>query len=386
MYTPSLPQGQNTPLVPKPVLAFLLCLLGICINCLIIGPGALTIASHGQNDFRLFYTGGKLAGSEGLYNMSRVLAAQREAFGEASEKLMPVRLPFYYALLSPLARLPYKLALSVWTGSNILAIIFFVLLSPGEDRIPLAIACCWSLPLVFSLAMGQDLGFLLLLLVASLRLLRAQKRWLAGLVLSLCLIKFHLFLLLPLLFLGRREWRLAAGFCSGTVFLLIVSFATLRNWPQSYFSLIMDPAVSPGLGLMPNLHGLTTYLPGREVMEVLLSLAVVALVWRVVRGANFELAWAATLLGSLLLTRHVYLQDCAILVGPLVTIFRSTSNLLARNCAFVLLLPLSYVFIFIQRGSVTAILFLLLLAGIAWSGFRDRYVRNGSSQVSEAGR
>ena len=362
-----------------------LCLLGLAVNCLIIGPGALTIASHGQNDFRLFYTGGKLAGDEGLYNATRVLAAQREAFGESSEKLMPVRLPFYYALLSPLARLPYKLALSLWTGSNILAIVFFVLLSPGEDRVRLAIACCWSLPLVFSLAMGQDLGFLLLLLVASLRALRAQKSWVAGLILSLCLIKFHLFLLLPLLFLGRRQWRLAAGFGSGTVFLLIVSFAALRDWPRSYFALIMDPAVSPGLGLMPNLHGLATYLPGQEFMEILLSLTVMALVWGVVRGANFELAWAATLLGSLLLTRHVYLQDCAILVGPLVTIFRSTTNLLARNCAFVLLLPLSYVFIFIQRGSITAILFLLLLAGMAWSSFGDRYLRNGSP-VSEPGK
>lgn len=167
----------------------------------------------------------------------------------------------------------------------------------------------------------------------------------------------------------------------GTAFLLIVSFATLWGWPQSYLALILDPAVSPDSGLMPNLHGLTRNLPGREFVEILLSLTVIALVWLVVRGANFEIALAATLLGSILLTRHVYLQDCAILVGPLVTIFRITTNLLTRSCAFVLLLPLSYVFILIQRGSVTAMILFLLLGAMAWSS-----VRNGLRPGSEAGR
>jgi len=385
LYTPSLPQGQIIPSLLKPVLAVVLCLLGIGVNCLIIGPGALTIAYHGQNDFRLFYTGGKLAGSEGLYNQRQVLGAQRELFGESSEKLMPVRLPFYYALLTPLARLPYRLALALWTASNILGIAFFVFLSPAEGRVPLAIACCWSLPIVFSIAMGQDLGFLLLILAASLRAWSGQRRLLAGLILSLCLIKFHLFLLLPLLFLGRREWRVAAGFFSGLVFWLIVSFASLRDWPRSYLALILDPAVSPGSGHMPNLHGLTAALPGGGVMEVLLSLAVIALVWRVIRGANFTVAWAATLLGSMLLTRHVYLQDCAILVGPLVTILRSATHPLARNSAFVLLLPLPYVFVFTQRGSVAAMLFLLLLGALAWSNFRDGSVRNGSPPAGAPG-
>lgn len=154
----------------------LLCLLGLAVNCLIIGPGALTIAYHGQNDFRLFYIGGKLAGSEGLYDGNRVLSEQREIFGESSEKLMPVRLPFYYALLSPLAHLPYKLAFTLWTGSNMLAIALFILLSRGEDRVWLAIACCWSLPIVFSLAIGQDLGLVLLFLVVFLWMLRARRR------------------------------------------------------------------------------------------------------------------------------------------------------------------------------------------------------------------
>ncbi len=95
-----------------------LCLIGLAVNCVIVGPSAFHSAFQGQNDFKLFYIGGKLAGSESLYDQNRVLEAQREAFGESNRKLMPVRLPFYYAFLSPLARLPYKLALLLWAASN----------------------------------------------------------------------------------------------------------------------------------------------------------------------------------------------------------------------------------------------------------------------------
>ncbi|MEO8132075.1 MAG: glycosyltransferase family 87 protein [Bryobacteraceae bacterium] len=274
---------------------------------------------------------------------------------------MPVRLPFYYTLLSPLARLPYRVALLLWTGSTILATVFFIRLYPGVGTTQLALACCWSLPLVLSIAIGQDVAFVLLFLAATLRVLQGGKPLLAGLILSLCLIKFNLILLLPLLFLGKREWRLASGFFIGALALLAASFTAGRDWIQSYISLISNPAVSPNSLLMPTLHSLVAHIPGREFVEFFLSLAVIAIVWRIVRRARFSVALSATLLGSILLTRHAYLQDCAILLGSLVTLFEQSSNTLVRNCALVLLLPLAYVFIFVLDGSIVAAIFLILL-------------------------
>src|SRR6185437_4648306 len=98
------------------------------------------------------------------------------------------------------------------------------------------------------------------------------------LILSLCLIKFHLFLLLPVLFLGRREWRLMSGFALGATSLLVVSFAAGLTWPQSYISLNL-PAVNEDSRLMPNLHGLSAHFPRPVFVEFFLSLAVIALVW-----------------------------------------------------------------------------------------------------------
>lgn len=372
-----LPREQSTG--PGPIVAALLCLLGLAVNCVIIGPGALKSAYQGQNDFRQFYVGGKLAGSGKLYNLDRVLAVQREALGESNARLVPGRLPFYYAALAPLGRLPYKLALLLWTVSTILATVLFVWLSPQAGRAQLAIACCWSLPLVFSTAIGQDAGFVLLILGITLRTLDAEKPLLAGLILSLCLIKFHLFLLLPLLLLGKREWRLTAGFSIGAGALLLASFAAGWDWPRDYVALNLH-AVSEDPRLMPTLHGLAAHFPGSDVVEFILSVVVIGLVWGIVRRAEFEAALAATLLGGLLLTRHAYMQDCGILVGSLVILFQRPGNAVVHYCALLLLLPVPYVLFFMQGGATTAALFVLLLGAMAGSCFK-----NGLRPVSEPG-
>jgi hypothetical protein len=75
-------------------------------------------------------------------------------------------------------------------------------------------------------------------------------------------------------------------------------------------------------------------------------------------------ALAATLLGSILLTRHIYLQDCAILAGSLFTLFEQSGSPLVRSCSLVLLLPFAYIFIFIGEGAVVAPLYLLLLVAV----------------------
>ena len=344
--------------------------MGLAVNCAIIGPGALKGAYQGQNDFRQFYVGGKLAVSGNLYNFDRVLEVQRRALGESNERMLPGRLPFYYAALAPLSRLPYKVALLIWDVCTVLATVLFIGLSPKGSRALLAVACCWSLPLVFSTAIGQDVGFVLLILALTLRTLESQRRLLAGLVLSLCLIKFHLFLLLPLLFLGKREWRLATGFSIGAAALLLISFVAGWDWPRAYIALNLH-AIGDDSQLMPTVHGLVAHLPALNVVESVLSVAVIGLVWRVVRRADFEVALAAVLLGGLLLTRHAYMQDCGMLVGSLVTLFKRPGNAVVHYSSLVLLLPIPYVLFFVQGGAPTAALFLLLLAAMAWSGARN---------------
>ena len=129
---------------------------------------------------------------------------------------------------------------------------------------------------------------------------------------------------------------------------------------------------------MPNLDNLVANIPGKEFAEFFLSLAVVALVWCIVRRARFDVALAVTLLGSILLTRHAYLQDCAILTGALVTLFERSGSPLVRNGALFLLLPFAYVFIIFREGEVVAASFLLLLGAVGLAEIRQGF-RNESS-------
>ena len=91
-----------------------------------MGSAAFHTAFQGQNALRQFYIGATLAGSGSFYNKGRTEEAQREVFGYSNQHLAPVRLPFYYSLLAPPARLPYRLALSLWNVATILAAVLFV--------------------------------------------------------------------------------------------------------------------------------------------------------------------------------------------------------------------------------------------------------------------
>ena len=110
-----------------------------------------------------------------------------------------------------------------------LAIGIFIYFYSGPGRARAAIACCWSWPLLLNLTLGQDGALVLLLLGAVLWAIYARKNWwLAGFLFSLCLIKFNLFLLCPLLIIVKRKWRLAAGILTGTACLMAISVSNSR--------------------------------------------------------------------------------------------------------------------------------------------------------------
>jgi len=365
----------------------LLCFVGILINAATVGPWRISSNFRGYSDFRHLYTGATLATSGHLYDVDFVLATQTELFGGTTRSMIPIRLPFYYAFLSPLAKVPFKVGQRFWLGAMTLAIGIFVGLCSGLGRARTAIACCWSWPLLWSLPQGQDVALLLLLMGAGLWAIYARKNWwLAGLLFSLCLIKFNLFLLFPLLIIGKRKWRLAGGFLTGATCLMGVSFLVAGwEWPRPYVSLIFDPHETPGLGAMPNLRGLVVNLHGPRGVEYVFSLAVIGMVWWVVRHRPFGVAAAATLLGSVLLSQHAYIHDYAILIPALLTLTRSASGALARFCALLLLLPVPYEISFYRlSGTVLAVLLLVLMTAVTWES-RNRRTLSLQAELQSRG-
>jgi Glycosyltransferase family 87 len=293
-----------------------------------------------RNDFLPLYVAAKLAGTGHLYDSHAYYAFMIQRFAALHESLRFTRLPFYATLLWPLGFLPYETAYGVWWLLRIAALAAFVALWRIPSRSDTILFTALSLPVFASLAAGQDTIFLLLFIALAFRSWERGKDSGAGLALSLCAIKFHLFVLLPLLFWRQRLGRMAAGFASGAAALLTLTFVVEGwRWPLDYFRVLTDGRVHPGPDSMPNLHGLFSGLPHGVYLEAFAVLAVLLAAWVPLRDASFPSAFALTLLGGLLLSFHSYLMDAAILLPALLIVLAGPARRSIKISGALLLSP-----------------------------------------------
>jgi hypothetical protein len=165
-----------------------------------------------------------------------------------------------------------------------------------------------------------------------------------GVVLSLCAIKWNLFLMLPMFLLRFRSARFWGGFVIGTLIVLLISFAVAGvSWPVEYLRLLQKPELSPHIDGMPTLRGLFSGIPRRVYFVTtyaLAALGVMILNWFVVfRTASREYAMAATCISGLLITPHAYPYDCALLIPFLIALGFKTRSLPVRYLATLVLTP-----------------------------------------------
>jgi hypothetical protein len=270
----------------------------------------------GADDFLPFYAGARLLGTPYLYDAAAVEQVEAATAHITGEALTYIRPPFLAALVWPIAQLPYRAAHWIWLALRILAAIGFVALWPHSARRETAVACCWFLPLAAALANGQDVP-LLLLWIAMAERYYARKPLAAGLALSLCLAKFHLFLLLPV-FLWVHRRRAIGGFLTGAALLAVLSTLVAGpKWPAAFLAALRLPQISPSVPLMPNLHGLG--LPG--AVEIAASAAVFAAAVLAVRVWEARPALAVTLLAGILLSYHAYLADVTVLLPGVLAVW-----------------------------------------------------------------
>ena len=280
---------------------------------LFLGP-AITALGGGW-DFLPVYTGAKLAGTPDLYNAAAQERTQALLPHPTTFSLPFMRLPFVAALTWPLAMLPYDAAHTVWMALRLAAVAGFVLLWPHSPRPLTTLACAWFVPLAGAIANGQDSPFLLLWIAAAERI-RERAPFSAGLLLSLCLAKFHLFLLLPV-FLWIHRRRVVAGFTAGCAALGLISFAVSGPaWPRAYLAILKLPQANPAVGAMPNLHGLNLAMP----FETALSVGVFAAATFGIRRLSDRPAFFVMLVAGILLSYHAYFADLTLLLPALLVL------------------------------------------------------------------
>jgi hypothetical protein len=325
-----------------------------------------TFAFTGMNDFMNMYTGARLVGTPDQFRSERYAEDELALTGfvsAAQERYL--RLPVFAFALRPLARLPYRQAYYVWQAILFTALAGFVALWPSRSRGLLLLAVCWSFPLMANFVNAQDVIFLVLFLLMAWRY-HASRPWVAGICFALCALKFHLFLLVPVLLIAQRKWRILAW---GTATLLVLLGAStavsVSGWIPLFINIAFTSGANPYDYAMPNLHALVNGLPNALRWELAGdALVIAAVVWFASRS-RFSLAFSATLIGGLLISRHAYFSDALVLLPALLIVMCDVQSITLRLLAGVLLSPLP--FLVYPRVPFTApvpVLSMLLLIGL----------------------
>jgi len=301
-------------------------------------------ALSGHNDFLQLYAGATLVGTPELYSIEASKSVHRRLTGTWYPSVYYTRLPFYAAMLSPLGKLPYATAYWTWQSISITILVaFFWCYVPLYRELPLLAAL--SVPLLGNLLNGQDAGIVMALAGFSVLLVRRGRDFAAGLLLSLCAIKFHLFVLVPVALILCRRWNILKGGLTGGLVLAMVSFAADGlDWPVRFFAMVTNPELHPGPEHMPTLRGLVFPFAGdNRALELLLTALVVALfAWLAWRICSFEIVFGLSLVAGLLVCHHAYIQDCVLLLLPLALFHIGGASRWLRGVATVLVLPPAY--------------------------------------------
>jgi hypothetical protein len=333
---------------------------------------------RGQNDFVALYAGSKLVGTPELYSQTANQDVIKSILGATMQSVTYTRPPFYAALLKPLTFLPYLAAYGLFCAICLSSIIWFVVrFSKDCPALPLYASFC--IPVAAFLTQGQDAPLLLGFVGLSILCTRQKRDFLAGMVLSMCAIKFHLFLLVPLLLLTKKRWRTFAGAATGTGILFVGGvMAAGTGSIGEYLSTLRNPWINFDVSMMPNLHGLVATLGASPRLEIALTCAVIlTFLWICQRTENYEFLLALSLLCGLLVSYHSGISDDILLLPIFALIVNSSRDKPLRIALAVSLTPIPY-FLGVPLSVVLPLLFLLILTlaavSVAHRHSRDRIV------------
>jgi hypothetical protein len=205
----------------------------------------------------------------------------------------------------------------------------------------MAAAILWSMPATLLILFGQDTPFWLMFFAVGLLLLQKGKPGLAGIAFALCICKFHLALGIPILLSFQKRWvpffstTLTVGGLLAACFLIEGS-----AWPRNYLAAVSDVNFSPAHQKMPNLRGLSAWMPHAVAFEIAGVLALIALLWLLCRRtSDLGVTGAAVAAAGLLLGRHGYANDVALLIPLAVFTLQKKTPVWVKGWALLLLSP-----------------------------------------------
>lgn len=368
----------------------------------------------GLSDFASFYTAAEiLHDGQGhqLYDLALQETIQRSISpaGVAERgSVLPYNHPAFEAFLFlPLAIFSYRTAYLIWLAINIvLMAVIIVLLRknlPSLGQVPVSLwitGCLAFTPITVSLIQGQDSVVLLFCYCMVFTALRRNSEFAAGIWVALGLFKFQLSLPFIAPFVLLKRWRIVGGFLVAGMLLLLITLKVVGldgmiHYPSYIWSLDHNPNfrwLAPIGG--PNLHGLISVLTFPDHTRLGLAcllvvsgmlLAAATFAWRPRRHddpINLNLAFAATLIVSVLLSYHILTHDLSILFLAILVAVESTitgrpdaslSKRLIWVCALIFWSPLILVLFEFRHLELLVIILAALLAAVLFENGRREF-------------
>jgi hypothetical protein len=270
-----------------------------------------------RNDFRLIY-GAALTGWRHGYDHLYDLAAQNqtvEGLGTGFYWSPFLNPPPLVWLATPLTVLPFTVAVWIWTilllGALVLA---WYLVAPG-DRLTRAAHLALLLgvfPVAFGVMVGQPVALVAAAIAACWWFSERNRTVVAGLALSLIVLKPQVALLVPLCLLVSGHARVFGTWLVATVLLVLVTLAMLGPEGLSRYREALSLASQWEPTRRYAFAGLTGLGPQLYVVQAIVALATVLAAWRH-RHQGIGIPIAAGIVGSLLFTPYVGFQDFAML-------------------------------------------------------------------------
>jgi hypothetical protein len=301
-------------------------------------------------DFVQFYTAGKILNqfdSARMYDLDLEVRLQHEAAPQSSPDQMLVfaNAPFATLIYLPFAALPYEWGYVGWLAFSLAiysAAVILLIRSTAfsaQQRITGFLLGISSMPFLLESWIGGQISVIGFFAVALFVFCRARNRkFLAGVALSLALFKPTLVAIPILMLLCGRRWRMLSGAITGAAALALVSIQTVgirgcAAWLDTlkfYGKVATGPAAALRRNKYVDAGSFFHLLLGNassiaQALGILAAVAGIAILghawWRSATWspASRDLLWAATLAGALVSNVYTPIYD-TILIGPAVAL------------------------------------------------------------------
>ncbi|MGD1071423.1 MAG: glycosyltransferase family 87 protein [Bryobacteraceae bacterium] len=345
-----------------------ICAAGIALIAL-----AMWYRPAAADDFPPFYRAATLASSHGNVYANPTWSPRTNAEG----RFLPyLRIPFYAAALRPLTAFSYTVARRVWIAALVLAAFACVPLFPAATN-RFAIALAFSFPLADALMVGQDITFVLLIVLAAARIFSGGREFLAGLLASLVCIKITWAPAVGMVFLAKSR-RGVGGFAVGTAVQLAISFAVGgMGWPSQYLAILRNPLLDPEPSRMLSIRELTVSLSLPAAVYMIAAAALYVIFWFACRRLSLMDGLTLALALGLIAAPHCKIYDAILLIPLLVKAasLRCWEGVLACAC----LTPVFYLMVLMGRLPVLLVgdsLLIVSTLAAALRLYRDQMTPN----------